>query len=365
MAVVGHTAVMSLQGLVDAASTALGGARDMYGPAATASGLPSTVGLRSLKTTLAVANGSVPATWQGSGGGGYQLSGGRLVSELDAVVGADGRVGPHVVNAGSDSRAGRSGMTNVVSDTRMGVNAIAPSTDTPAGKQAMVGHLEGQLARAKALLTRSEQRNIALANMIRAAGRGYSGAMGAMPIGGGSTGGGVMGGGSPLNTLTGGLGRLLTPLTRLATQSPLETQTSHGGKAVPPLPGLDRPGLANESRIQKYTRRISRAITGAFPEIAEIGGYRPDSLKWHPSGLALDVMIPAWNTPGGKALGDRIVAFVQAHAGELGLDHAIWRQAQHNPDGSTVPMSVRPGGATQNHFDHVHIASIGGGFAGH
>ena len=227
VAVVGHTAVMSLQGLVDAASTALGGARDMYGPAATASGLPSTVGLRSLKTTLAVANGSVPATWQGSGGGGYQLSGGRLVSELDAVVGADGRVGPHVVNAGSDSRAGRSGMTNVVSDTRMGVNAIAPSTDTPAGKQAMVGHLEGQLARAKALLTRSEQRNIALANMIRAAGRGYSGAMGAMPIGGGSTGGGVMGGGSPLNTLTGGLGRL----------SAIPTQVSSSPRSHAPARG--------------------------------------------------------------------------------------------------------------------------------
>lgn len=32
--------VMSLQGLVDATATALGGARDMYGQAATATGLP-------------------------------------------------------------------------------------------------------------------------------------------------------------------------------------------------------------------------------------------------------------------------------------------------------------------------------------
>ncbi|MEN4464823.1 hypothetical protein VXE65_22665 [Mycolicibacterium conceptionense] len=128
--------------------------------------------------------------------------------------------------------------------------------------------------------------------------------------------------------------------------------------------GLDRPGLANESRIQKYTRRISRAITAAFPEITDIGGYRPDSMKWHPSGLALDVMIPQWNTPGGKALGDRIVSFLQSHAQELGFDHALWRQAQHNPDGTSSGMPDR-GGATANHFDHVHVASIGGGFDGH
>ena len=172
---------MSLQGLVDATATALGGARDMYGPAATATGLPSTAGLQSLKTDLSAAVDSVPTTWRGSGGEGYKQSGGNGVAALDNVIGADGRVGPQVVTASTDSRDGRSGMNTVVSDTRSGVNAIAPSTDTPAGKQALVNHLDGQLDRAKALLTRSEQRNIALANIIRDAGAGYGG----MPRGGG------------------------------------------------------------------------------------------------------------------------------------------------------------------------------------
>ncbi|MGY4646600.1 hypothetical protein [Mycobacterium sp. URHB0021] len=49
-------------------------------------------------------------------------------------------------------------MNSVVSDTRNGVNAIAPSTDTPAGKQVLVHHLGSELDRAKALLTQSKQR---------------------------------------------------------------------------------------------------------------------------------------------------------------------------------------------------------------
>lgn len=59
--------VMSLQGLVDATATALGGARELYGQAAQASGLPSTSGLQSLKTDLRASVDTVPATWRGAG----------------------------------------------------------------------------------------------------------------------------------------------------------------------------------------------------------------------------------------------------------------------------------------------------------
>jgi hypothetical protein len=194
---------MSLQGLVDATATALGGARDMYGQAAPASGLPSTSGLQSLKTDLKASVDTVPTSWGGAGGEGYKRAGGDGVAALDNVVGADSRVGPQVVAASTDSRDGRSGMTNVVSDTRAGVNAIAPSTDTPAGKTVLVNHLEGQLDRAKALLTKSEQRGQMLATMIKSAGSGYGATPmdgGGMPMGGGM--GGAMGGMSPLSSLS-------------------------------------------------------------------------------------------------------------------------------------------------------------------
>ena len=229
---------MSLQGLVDATATALGGAREMYGPAATATGLPSTSGLQSLKTDLGVAVDSAPMTWRGAGGGGYQLSGGKGVAALDSVVGADGQVSPQVVAASNESRNGRSGMNTVVSDTRSGVNAIAPSTDTPAGKQVLVNHLEGQLDRAKALLTKSEQRNIAMASMIRAAGGGYGGGM---PMGGAGM---TMGGGMPMGAPMGA--------------SPLSALSGLNG-----LSGLKIPGLSPASA--RGGSRGGLAARGAAP----------------------------------------------------------------------------------------------------
>jgi hypothetical protein len=88
--------------------------------------------------------------------------------------------------------------TTVVEDTRNGVAALAPSTDTPAGKQQLVTHLQGQLQRAKTLLQVSEQRNAAMAQMIRSASMGYRGAAG---MGGGMPG---MGGGMPTGMSPGG-----------------------------------------------------------------------------------------------------------------------------------------------------------------
>ncbi|WP_269436591.1 MaoC/PaaZ C-terminal domain-containing protein [Mycolicibacterium mengxianglii] len=117
---------MSLQGLVDATATALGGARELYGQAPTATGLPSTSGLQNLKTDLRTSLDTVPATWGGRGGEGYKQAGGNGITALDNVISADGRVGPQVVSASNESRDGRAGMNGVVSDTRSGVNAIAP-----------------------------------------------------------------------------------------------------------------------------------------------------------------------------------------------------------------------------------------------
>lgn len=115
------------------------------------------------------------------------------------------------------------------------------------------------------------------------------------------------------------------------------------------------------SGVWKYTKLMNRAISNAFPEIEEIGGVRSDSLKWHPNGLALDVMIPNWDTAEGRALGDRVVNFLIRNQKPLGLDHIIWRQQMIQPDGSSSKMDDR-GSATQNHFDHVHVASLGGGY---
>ncbi|UUO01676.1 hypothetical protein M4D79_25415 [Mycolicibacterium novocastrense] len=113
-------------------------------------------------------------------------------------------------------------------------------------------------------------------------------------------------------------------------------------------------GIAPERGLQVKTILASRAISEAFPEISNIGGVRPDSLRWHPNGLALDVMIPNPGSAEGIALGDEIVSYVLRNAKRFGLQDAIWRGVYYTPDGA------QRGG--YGHYDHVHITTHGGGY---
>lgn len=110
--------------------------------------------------------------------------------------------------------------------------------------------------------------------------------------------------------------------------------------------------LGKEGGLQVNTINVKRAIEAAFPQIQTIGGYRKDALKWHPNGLAIDVMIPGGTTrgganPAGKALGDRIWAWLQTNGPAMGvlLDASLWQ--------------TDTGG---DHYDHLHIATSGGGY---
>lgn len=109
-----------------------------------------------------------------------------------------------------------------------------------------------------------------------------------------------------------------------------------------------------EQGLQVKTVLTARSISAAFPEIREIGGVRPDALRWHPNGLALDVMVPNPGTAEGIALGNEIVAFVLKNATRFGMQDVIWRGAYYTPNGA------RTTGA--GHYDHIHITTVGGGY---
>ncbi len=113
-------------------------------------------------------------------------------------------------------------------------------------------------------------------------------------------------------------------------------------------------GIAPERGLQVKTILVSRSISVLFPEIHNIGGVRPDALRWHPDGLALDVMIPNPSSAEGIALGNRIVAFALENAEKFDLQDCIWRGMYYTPSG------VKAGG--YGHFDHVHITTHGGGY---
>jgi hypothetical protein len=121
------------------------------------------------------------------------------------------------------------------------------------------------------------------------------------------------------------------------------------------------PGVASEERLQVKTIWAARVISVLFPQIKTIGGYRQDPLPWHPNGLAIDVMIPNYETPEGIELGNQIAGYALANAKRWGVLHVIWRQKYYPGIG---PGSWTPnyGSETANHYDHVHICTDGGGY---
>ncbi|MEZ0341020.1 glycoside hydrolase [Mycobacterium sp. pV006] len=120
-------------------------------------------------------------------------------------------------------------------------------------------------------------------------------------------------------------------------------------------------GVTPEGGLQVKTIWAARAISMMFPEIKTIGGYRQDPLKWHPNGLAIDVMIPNHNSDEGIELGNQIAGFALANAKRWGVLHVIWRQGFY-PGIGAPSWTADYGSETLNHFDHVHIATDGGGY---
>jgi hypothetical protein len=122
-------------------------------------------------------------------------------------------------------------------------------------------------------------------------------------------------------------------------------------------------GVAPENGLQVHTIWVARAISVMFPEVTTIGGYRQDPLQWHPNGLAIDVMIPDHNSDEGIELGNQIAGLALANAKRWGVLHVIWRQGFY-PGIGAPSWTADYGNETANHFDHVHIATDGGGYPG-
>ena len=95
-----------------------------------------------------------------------------------------------------------------------------------------------------------------------------------------------------------------------------------------------------------------------WPQITTIGGRRAeDGFGEHSSGNAIDIMIPGYDSTEGKALGDAVLAMLQANGKALDVNGIIWRQTSYGYGGGLTSgkgMSDR-GSPTQNHMDHLHV----------
>ncbi len=115
------------------------------------------------------------------------------------------------------------------------------------------------------------------------------------------------------------------------------------------------PGVCDEDGLQVKTILAERAVSAAFPQIRDMIGVRPDSKPWHPSGRAIDIMIPDPGSDEGIALGDAILDFAMKNADKFGVQDVIWRGTYYTPANG-------PSGSGYGHYDHVHITTFGGGY---
>ncbi len=111
-------------------------------------------------------------------------------------------------------------------------------------------------------------------------------------------------------------------------------------------------GSAVEAGLQPDTIRVYRAVCARFPQITSYGGRA--GRGEHATGHSLDIMVRG-------QLGWEIAAFLQANRVELGVSYLIYEQriwtVQRGGEGWRG-MSDR-GGATANHYDHVHVTTYG------
>lgn len=149
-----------------------------------------------------------------------------------------------------------------------------------------------------------------------------------------------------------------SPLPPVSTSTPTPPSPAGGTAEMAALPA----SVGSEEHYQVDTVRVARAVHAKFPQITRIGGWRADGGGFddHPSGRAADIMIDNWSSEEGKALGDQVKDYLWANRDYFQIEYMIWRQ-QYIPSNATPTTMEDRGSPTQNHFDHVHVTTVGHG----
>ena len=121
------------------------------------------------------------------------------------------------------------------------------------------------------------------------------------------------------------------------------------------------PAYPVERGLKPNAIKVHRGIRANFPQITSIGGVRKDPIPDHPSGRALDLMLPNYKSASGKALGSKVAAWARTNAKSLGIEYVIYNQRIWNirRDKEGWRYMASRGSDSANHKNHVHITVFG------
>lgn len=125
--------------------------------------------------------------------------------------------------------------------------------------------------------------------------------------------------------------------------------------------------IFGEGNMQPAAIKGGRCAAAIWPQLQSIGGWRPsDPYPDHPSGRAIDIMMPAGCSadPANVGIGNSIAAFFMQNVDKFDVQYMIWQQRIWTAGSEPVPVSQwrgmsNRGGCTANHQDHVHVSFNG------
>lgn len=118
--------------------------------------------------------------------------------------------------------------------------------------------------------------------------------------------------------------------------------------------------LIGMSQLNSNATAVVNAVLASYPKITNIYGWRASSSysSDHPSGRAVDIMIPSYKKSSSISYGWTIAHYFQKNAAKYNVKYIIYRQKVWNaayPDRGWRAMEDR-GSDTANHMDHVHVS---------
>lgn len=129
-------------------------------------------------------------------------------------------------------------------------------------------------------------------------------------------------------------------------------------------PGTGGSGGGSSSGLSGLTSNstyLLARLQARYPQVSTYHGVRADPIPDHPSGRALDAMIPDYSSASGQALGREMAEWIKDNAGELNVEYIIFDQRIWNVRraGEGWRYMADRGSDNANHKNHVHITTLG------
>jgi len=126
---------------------------------------------------------------------------------------------------------------------------------------------------------------------------------------------------------------------------------------------------AAEHGLKPNALRVLRCGVEQAPYVKSIGGVGPRPVSDdHPSGRAVDMMIPDYKSAAGRARGRALADWYVANAKRLDIRNVIYYDQSWSASRGSWKPYTHPGGSTNDtlaHKDHVHISTYDKGEVDH